>query len=173
MEHRSSKCLHVACISQINLPEAQMTFTCTCFRIPSQNMHEWSAPLCLLLCEKVLCLINPTLPTCLRNTIHFLLVEINPWPISIIFMYSHSCQACISRVAAVTLVMDGALGGSTEMQLHTTEVSLPISLLWRCIISQLEATKARHKNPGTQKSIQRKRTGRWAVQWQDSRVTSS
>lgn len=61
---------------------------------------ELHSPLCYP--GNVLCLINLSLPTCLRNTIHFSIGKIGPWLISIICIYPHSCWACISWVSAMT-----------------------------------------------------------------------
>lgn len=83
--------------------EAQMALSCVfCRRIPSQTTQGLSSSLLYPLCGSVFCLINPSLPTCLRNAIPFSIGKIGPWLISIIFMYPHPCWACPSWVSAMT-----------------------------------------------------------------------
>ena len=91
-------------------------------RIPSQNtavvLLYATAP-----GRNVLCLINLTLPTCLRNAIPFSIGKIGPWLISIIFIHSHPCRG----VRQLGLCNDKwgmrCSRGREEMQPHGTSVS--------------------------------------------------
>lgn len=72
--------------------------------------------------RNILCLINLTLPTCLRNAIPFSIGKIGPWLISIIFIHTHPCRGVHQLGLCNDKWWMRFSRGREEMQPHGTSV---------------------------------------------------